>query len=158
MVLIAFLVLILNPARPLWPARTVLSKVVALKPGWRFATRALTVYNVYSRRSDPLGHIREALPNNLKTVGFLADGDDLDISLWRPFFSRKVEHILLRDDVADIRSKHIQYAVVGGAFLNANQVDIDTWLARTGAELVIKTSAILKVSEGVQPWYIVKFP
>jgi hypothetical protein len=34
---------------------------------------------------------------------------------------------------------------------------LDTWLQKTGAELVASTNATLKVSEGPQPWHVVRF-
>ena len=42
--LLALPVLVLTPGRPLWPAKTVLSKLLVWKPGNRLLTRALTVY------------------------------------------------------------------------------------------------------------------
>jgi hypothetical protein len=38
------------------------------------------------------------LPPGLKIVGFVGTADDIDISLWRPYFTRRVEHILLGID------------------------------------------------------------
>jgi hypothetical protein len=34
---------------------------------------------------------------------------------------------------------------------------LDAWLQKTGAELVAGTNATLKVSEGRQPWFVVRF-
>ena len=87
----------------------------------------------------------------------MADGDDLDISLWRPFGARKVEHICLTDSAEQIRQRHIQYAVVGGANLAANGIALTDWLKRTTSVLIATNTAILKVTEGPQPWYIVRF-
>jgi hypothetical protein len=155
-VLVAFAVLILTPARPLWPAQTILTAIRKLKPELRLAQRALTVYRVYQDRSDPIPQLRQYLPADLQVVGFLADPDDLDISLWRPFFSRRVKHVLLQDTRDEIRRRNIQYVVVGGAYLNAQHTSMDDWLQHTRAELIAQTSATLKVSEGPQNWYVVR--
>jgi hypothetical protein len=157
-VMVAFLVLILAPARPLWPAQTILTGILQLKPELRLAQRALTVYRVYQDRSDPIPQLRQYLPADLQVVGFLADPDDLDISLWRPLFSRRVKHVLLQDTRDEIRRRDIQYLVVGGAYLNSQGTSLDDWLKRTSAELIAQTRATLKVSEGPQNWYVVRLP
>ncbi len=156
--LLAFPVVVTIPGRPLWPARTILSKLLALKPSQRLVARALNVYTVYGKRSDPLANVRALLPPGLTLVGFMGDGDDIDISLWRPFFERRVEHILLSDTATQIRQRQIRYAVVGGWNLAAKGTTLAAWLERVRAELVATTTATLTVIQGPQPWYIVRFP
>jgi hypothetical protein len=153
---LALLVLVLTPGRPLWPAQGVLSKALASHPGQRLLGRALNVYAVYAARSDPLANVRALLPPGLRVVGFLADGNDIDISLWRPFFERRVEHVLLAEAGAAIRQRHIRYLVVGGAFLASQQTTLADWQRRTGAELVASTTATLLVAQGPQAWYVVR--
>jgi hypothetical protein len=155
---LALVVLVLTPGRPLWPARTVLSKGLALRPGERSLARALNVYAVYADRWDPLANVRALLPPGQAVTGFLADGDDIDISLRRPFFERRVEHVLLEDSPADLRRRHIRYVVVGGAWLASRHTTLAAWQARTGAELIGATMATLKVAEGPQSWYVLRLP
>jgi hypothetical protein len=154
--LLAFPVVIVTPGHPLWPAQSVLAELDKVKPGNRLITRARQVYTVYSARSDSLAAVRALLPPGLKVVGFMADGDDMDVSLWRPYGQRRVEHILLTDSPAQIRERKIEYVVVGGAHLKANETNLSDWLDRTGAELVASTTATVKVVEGSQPWYVVR--
>ena len=146
------------PGRPLWPARTILARLLALKPGQRSVARALNVYTVYGQRSDPLANVRALLPPGLTVVGFMGDPDDIDISLWRPFFARRVEHILLTDTAAQIRQRHIQYAVVGGGNLAVNGTTLAAWLPRVRAECVAAATATVTVTVGPQSWYLVRFP
>ena len=154
---LALVVLALSPDRPLWPARTVLSRLAAQHPNSHLISRALDVYTVYAGRSDPLADVRALLPPGARTVGFIAGPDDSDISLWLPLGSRRVEHFLLSDPPGQIRQQHIEYAVVGGATLQSRGTTLDDWLQKTGAELVASTNATLKVSEGPQPWHVVRF-
>jgi len=152
-VALSFVVLIVSADRPLWPAKTILSKLVAQHPNSSAISRALNVYTIYSKRSDPLASVRQLLPENIKVVGFIGGADDMDISLWRPFGSRTVKHFFWND--SEIRSQ-VQYAVVGGANLKARGATIDDWLLKNNAELIAATNATLKVGEGVQPWFVVQ--
>jgi hypothetical protein len=154
--LLALVVLVLSPDRPLWPAKTILSKVLARHPDQRLIARALKVYTVYSERSDPLAGVRALLPPDIKVVGFIGTADDCDISLWRPFGGRRVEHFFLTDPPEQIR-RHVQYVVVGGFNLKGCNTTLDAWLQSSSAELVATTNATLKITEGLQPWYIVRF-
>ncbi|HOC57798.1 MAG TPA: hypothetical protein PKI20_19420 [Verrucomicrobiota bacterium] len=156
--LLALLVVVVTPGRPLWPARTILSKVLNARPGQRTAQRALDVYSVYDKRWDPLAKVRERLPDGLTVVGFMGNPDDIDISLWRPFFERRVKHFLPEDTLSEIRQRDIQYAVVNGGNLAAIGLPLAAWLERTGAEVVDTVSAALTVTHGPQPWHIVRFP
>ena len=155
--LLAALVLVVTPGRPLWPAKTVLSKLVAWKPDQPQLKRALSVYSVYGVRSDPLANVRALLPPGLKVVGFMGTPDDIDISLWRPFGSRRVKHILLSDLPGEIRERDIQYAVVGEVNLLENKTALADWLKETGAELVATATATVTVSQGPHAWYVVRF-
>lgn len=154
--LLALAVLVLTPGRPLWPARTILSKLHADHPGSHAIARALGVYKVYGTRSDPLADVRSLVPDSVKVVGFMGTQDDIDISLWRPFGSRRVEHVLLSDSAEQIRERNIEYVVVGGFNLRERETTLEAWLARIQGELVGKARATVKVAEGAQDWYLVR--
>jgi hypothetical protein len=153
---IALPILIMTPGRPLWPVKLILSKMQEghVMPG--MVSRAAKVYTVYFDRPDPLANVRASIPVGERVIGFMADGDDLDISFWRPFGTRSVSHVLLSDSGSRIRENQIKYIAVGGANLVANGVSLDDWLQRAGAQVVATNTAILKVSEGLQLWYTVK--
>lgn len=152
----AFVVLILSPDRPLWPAKTVLAKLHEQHPDQRLVARALKVYTVYSERSDALAGVRALLQPEIKIVGFIGTADDADISLWRPFGGRRVEHFFLTDPPELIR-QHVEYVVVSGFNLQQHSMTFDAWRRQSGGELVATTNAMLKLTEGLQPWYIVRF-
>jgi hypothetical protein len=154
---LALVVLVLSPDRPLWPAQNILSRLAARHPDSHLISRARDVYAIYAKRSDPLADVRTLLPPGVKTVGFIGMADDSDISLWLPFGSRRVEDFLLSDPPERFRREQIEYAVVGGFNLQSSGMTLDAWLQQTGAELVASTNATLKVSEGPQPWFVVRF-
>jgi hypothetical protein len=155
---LAAILLVVTPGRPLWPVQTVLSKALALHPGARLLSRAQNVYAVYAERSDPLANVRALLPPGVAVVGFLADADDSDISLWRPYFQRRVRPVLLEDPPAEILRRQIRYIVVGEAFLAFRHTTLAQWQQRVGAELVATTTATLKAAQGPQEWYLVRMP
>ena len=153
---LTFVVLITTPGRPLWPAQTVLSKAVVRHPGQRALTRALTVYRVYGERPDPLREMRGKLPPGLEVVGFMGTEDDIDISLWHPLGSRRVVHVLPADSAEELRAQHLEYAVVSGFNLKEQGVELGGWLSKVRGEVAGTINATQKVSEGLQPWYLVR--
>jgi hypothetical protein len=153
---LSFAVLIVSPDRPLWPAKTILTRLHERHPGQRQIARALKVYAIYAERSDSLAGVRALLPPEIKAVGFIGTEDDMEISLWRPFGHRRVEDFFLTDPPEKIRQR-VPYAVFGGFNLERNNMKLADWLARSGAELVGTTNATLKVGEDSQTWYVVRF-
>ena len=154
---LALAALVLNPSRPLWPANTILAKAVAKYPNKPQLSRAQKVYRVYADRPDPLPGIRQWFPPGLTVIGFMGTGDDLDISLWKPYGSRRVEPFTLEDSPEQIHSLGIEYAVVGGFNLHDKGTTIEAWLKQSGADLVATTNATMTVTQGSQPWYFVRF-
>jgi hypothetical protein len=154
---LALAALVLNPSRPLWPAQTILAKALARHPNQPQLLRAQKVYQVYADRPDPLASLRQSFPPGLKVIGFMGTGDDLDISLWKPYGSRRVEPFLLEDSPEQIRARGIEYAVVGGFNLHDRNTTIEAWLKQSGAELITTTNAMMTVTQGPQTWYLVRF-
>lgn len=154
---LALAALIVTPPRPLWPWRQVLSRSLAAHPNQRQLVRAQKVYEVYAQRSDPLAGMRQWFPDGLKVVGFMGTDDDLDISLWKPYGSRRVEPFLISDSPERIRELGIKYAVVSGLNLDVYKTTIQDWLQNSGAELLDTTNATMTVSQGSESWYFVRF-
>ena len=155
---LALPVLVLTPGRPLWPARTILSRLQTLYPEQRLIARALNVYSIYGIRADPLAGVRSLLPSELTVVGFMGRGDDTDISFWRPFGGRRVEHVLVSDLPQEIRRRGIDYVVAGDYNFALNGTSFAAWQQATGAQVVAETNATVRVSEKPQTWYLVRFP
>lgn len=152
----AFVILILTPDRPLWPAQAVLSKLAVQDPNSHLIARAQEVYSIYAHRADPLAEVRELLPANINVVGFIGGEDDCDISLWLPLGSRRVEHFFATDSAQSIRQHGIQYVVIGEDTLLQQNRTITNWLQKSDAELVGSATATLKISAGPQQWFVVQ--
>jgi hypothetical protein len=154
--LLAFIVLVLLPDRPLWPAQTVLTSLASRFPANHLISRARDVYALYAARSDPLADVRALLPPDAKIVGFIGAEDDCDISFWLPLGSRRVEHFLLSDPPERFRQEGVEYVVVGGLNLEIREMTLNDWMKKTGAELLASTNGTLKVTEGPKPWYVTR--
>ena len=155
--LLAFAVVVLTPARPLWPVQTIFSKMGEAGSDSRLLKRIKDVYLVYADRPDPLAKMRAALPDDCAVVGFVGVSNDTEISLWRPFGRRRVEQILPGDTGPQIRARQIHYAVVGELFLLCNHQTIQTWLQQHHATLVTSVTATMTVGDGPRLWHLVRF-
>lgn len=154
-ILLATMILVISPDRPLWPAKAILGKAAALHPEQRQIVRALKVYTVYEQRADPLASVRALLPADLNTVGFVGTEDDSTLSLWIPIGQRRVKQFLLTDSPEFLRA-HARFIAVGGFVLQGANITIEEWMGRNRAELIASTNATLKVAEGPQPWHLVR--
>lgn len=148
------LLLILSPARPLWPALTALKNVNTNSSP--LLQRAAAVYNVYRNRADLLRPIREALPPKTKIVGLFSINNP-ESSLWLPFGSRRVLHMRIEDSPEFTRSRGIQYAVIGPNIGFNNQVlTADDW-AKTNNATIVRRFPIQIVARTQSPdWVLVR--
>ena len=152
---LAFIILVLSPDRPLWPANTILARWSSGHPNLQIATRARNVYSIFAARHDALACVRAILPANVNTIGLVAGVDDNDIALWRPFGSRRVEHFMVTDSPDFIWSR-VHYVVVGGFNLSEHHMSIQDWLRINQAEMVASTNTMVKLAEGRQNWYLTR--
>jgi hypothetical protein len=156
--ILAAVVVVLTPARPLWPARRVIGWMRERGVESKGLERAGTVYQVYSERWDTLAPIRELLPPDARVVGFISFGDTVETSLWRPFGRRRIVHILSTETAVEARRRGLQYVVIGadGSGLPGEKplaVWVTNWLGSAGS--IIGEAAITsKVSKGPVHWYV----
>lgn len=150
-------VLVVTPPRPLWPVKTLMPHLRAVLPGNRLLERAQGTYAAYAVRNDPLPELRAKLPPDLKVIGFLGTHDDLDISFWRPFGSRRVQQIGHRATAEDIRAQGLLYAVVSGVHFQLAKLSFEDWLTEMRAEVIAESKVTVTLNSGEQHWYLVRF-
>jgi hypothetical protein len=154
MFFLAAVLVILIPARPLWPALTILGN--ANRNSSSALQRAAVVYSVYRERADVLGPIRQALPANARIIGLLAD-DYPETALWRPFGTRRVLYIRAKDSPEFTRSRGFEYVVIGPSYyLKQLNMSADDWIRKNHAEIVGEFS--IKARAGAPPvrWILVR--
>jgi hypothetical protein len=151
---LAAILLILSPARPLWPALIVLKSVNANSSP--LLQRAAAVYNVYRNRADLLRPIREALPPETKIVGLFSINNP-ETSLWRPFGGRRVLHMRIEDSPEFTRNRAIEYAIIGPNIgFNQRLLTADDW-AKTNNAAIIAHFPIQIVARGqTTDWVLVR--
>jgi len=156
--LLAALLLVVSPARPLFPANTITSALRARHPDSRLLARADTIYALYRQRSDAFAPVLAELPPELKILGVFTY-DDPEASLWRPFGSRRILHIRPEDTTDYLKSEGVDYVLINSHKMADWFHETPTqWVRRLNAVVVKKIPLTLRASEGPVDWWLVKLP
>ena len=146
--------LIISPARPLFPAQTILGMMQM--PESRLLARVKEVYAVYGNRNDAFAPARAVLPPGLSVLGLITY-DDPETSLWRPFGSRRIQHVCPGDTVADLKARQVEYVLLREqAFSQWFGCPLEVWLRQMNAKVVNKISLNLRASSGPLDWYLIR--
>jgi hypothetical protein len=162
--LIAAGLLIINPPRPLWPARTILNPLSKKYPQSSIITKATMLYDAYAERWDALAPIRNRLPPDARNIGFVVafmSGSTMETSLWRPFGKRRIWHLPRSVSQTELERKDIQYIVVGTdssspAIHERCKQWMDTWLLPNKGKVVAQESVKVLATAGREPWYLIE--
>jgi len=148
--------LIVSPARPLFPALTMVEKFSAQHPQSKLLARMKEVYSVYRQRNDAFAPAKEILPADLKILG-LVTYDDPETSLWRPFGSRQIVHVCPGDTADDLKARGVEYILVSDDIFKKHfSSSLDNWLKKMNAQTVQKISLNLRAATGPAGWYLIK--
>ena len=131
--LLALMLVVINPGRPLWPAQTVLGRLALRYPQSRIIARGKMLYESYAVRWDALAPVREHLPYQEKRVGMISflTSTTLETSLWRPFGQRRIWWLRPDDTLQEIAGKGIHYVLIGAdsPTARARTMPLQDWLA-----------------------------
>ena len=147
-------VVVLTPSRPLWPALGILQKLAAKVPGNRLIERGLTVYATYRERADCLGPLRKHIPAGTEAVMF-AGSDEPEVSLWRPFGTRRVFDLTAASEVGLRKEPSIVIASEDG-LADIYKGTVDQWVATLNGKVLGKEKLLTKVSRGIKEWYVIQ--
>jgi hypothetical protein len=155
--------LVLNPPRPLWPARTILNRFLLAHPHSSLVARAAMLYNANATRWDALAPIRNHLPRDAKNVGFISfiKASTMETSLWRPFGQRKICHFPSSVDESVLNKKGIKYIVVGtDPFTQKSWTEfqewMDRWLRANNGRVIARESVTILATFPPVPWYLIE--
>lgn len=154
MFFIAALLLIVSPARPLFPALTLLRNVN--ENSSELMQRTSRVYSIYRARPDILRPIREAIPSNVQAIGLIALNNP-ETSLWRPFGSRRVLHIRSEDSRELIRQRGIKYVVVGPNIMGQIfKTTVEEWAQRNNGEIIQRFQIQILARGAPSDWLLIR--
>jgi hypothetical protein len=150
--------LVVSPARPLFPVGMFLKKIHPVAGQHPSLARIETVYSIYRDRNDAFAPVRAALPPDWKVLGLVVY-DDPETSLWRPFGSRRIEHVCPQDSAADLKRRGIEYILVKtDGFEYWFGCSPEDWVKRINAQVVQKIPLRLRAASPATDWYLVKLP
>jgi hypothetical protein len=153
---LAAMLLVISPARPLWPATTVLSKFDA--KSHPALERAASVYTIYAERPYAFAPVIEKLPADANPLGLIAI-DYPETSLWKPFGSRRVLHVLPGETAAEASARGIRYVLVSAETLDSHTREtVAQWVARNHAEVVWIMPLRLRASSAATDWTLARLP
>jgi len=148
--------LVVSPARPLFPVQFVMEKLATHASHFKIVSRMEEVYTVYAHRNDAMAPAREALPPGLKVLGMITF-DDPETSLWRPFDSRRIVHICPGDTAADLKAGGVEYVLLREEALELYfKCPLADWIKQMNAQVVRKIPLNLRASRGPMDWYLIK--
>ena len=154
--IIAAGLLVVSPARPLFPVELFLKKIHGAVARYPALARVETVYSVYHVRNDAFAPVRAALPPDWKVLGLITY-DDPETSLWHPFGSRRIEHVCPGDTAADLKARGVEYILLRDqAFGQCFHSPFAVWLQQMNAQIVAKIPLNLRAAAGPLDWYLVR--
>jgi hypothetical protein len=150
----ALITIVLTPSRPLFPAVTLSHWAVSRFPENPLCQRVATVYSVYRQRAEVLAPIRDHLPAEAKSVGFIG-GDDPQIALWRPFGSRRIVEITPQNQTEVLGADGVSYVVVSPGILQlVFGQSVQEWSEQHRAAMLARERIIVKVTRGAEDWLL----
>ncbi len=150
--------MVITPSRPLWPANTVLPALAASHPTPALV-RAADGYHTYSQRADVLGILRDALPPDARTVGWVSFAAGPELPLWKPYLQRKVRHVRPGDSLETLLKQGIRHVVLNTKYFEDNMGHTpEQWLDRNHATILKRESIRVVVKEPASEWWVVELP
>ena len=147
--------LFISPARPLFPAETVLNNIKASHSDSKFWARVEEVYSVYRDRNHAFAPALKTLPPGLKTLGFVTY-DDPETSLWHPFGSRQIIHVCPGDSATYLKGEGVEYILAKPGLFGTQFPEFNNWLASVNARLAQKIQLNLRADSGASDWYLIE--
>jgi hypothetical protein len=147
--------LIISPARPLFPVGALLSNLQAGKSNSKLRARIEEVYTVYRDRNHAFAPALAILPPDVTVLGLITY-DDPETALWQPYGSRKIVCLKPDDTAAWLKAQGVQYVLARSTLFGNRFPDFNDWKTKMNA-VVIKTIPLnLRAGTGPLDWYLVK--
>jgi hypothetical protein len=153
--------LVLNPPRPLFPAKAIFSSLGARYPQSSMLSRAALLYQSYAVRWDLLAGVREHIPPSEKDVALATyiSGSPMQTSLWRPFGHRRIWPMRPEQSVEELKRKGIRYFVIAvDQYHPSREAWFKDWVRTNDARIVAEVPVRTLATGEQWPWYVVALP
>ncbi|HTV39231.1 MAG TPA: hypothetical protein VMF08_01540 [Candidatus Sulfotelmatobacter sp.] len=147
--------LIISPARPLFPVGTVLAKIQSSHPNSKLLARIEEVYSVYHNRNHAFAPVLGALPADSKVLGIISY-DDPETSLWQPFGSRRIVCVKPSDNWDYLNSQGVQIVLARMSLFGARFPDYADWSAKMNATIIDKFKLNIRADNSHADWYLIE--
>ena len=148
--------LLITPSRPVLPMMWICGKIAACHTSMA-VNRLAQGYRVYAERADLLGPLREVLPDNARTVGWINHAAGPEASLWKPYDGRRVVHFPAGVD-PPLDSGPLYLVLNTRHFEQARSESPQRWLERLGGILLHRQEIRPLLKEGPTEWWVVLLP
>jgi hypothetical protein len=156
-ILSALPLVVLCPARPLFPVAFVSHELERWGVNASARARFDQVYSVYAARFDGFHSLRILIPDTERVVGFVHASDDPVVSLWLPFGSRRVIDLTPDKSRDDLNALGIHDVIVNETYLEEiEHMTLDQLLAQWSAEVVTKVNLVIKIHRGGETWCLIR--
>jgi len=146
--------LILSPARPLFPTETAAHYLARISPAG--AERLKKVYEVYGSRSDSMEDLLTAIPGTETSVGLIETGNIPESVLWRPYGSRRIVDVTPEETIDQLKADHVRFVIVDDEALNETyHTTLDKVTKKWLAVVVMQKDLLLLASQGPEGWHII---
>jgi hypothetical protein len=147
--------LIISPARPLFPAGALLEKLQALHSDSRLAARVQEVYRVYHDRDHAFAPALAVLPPDLKVLGMVTY-DDPEAALWQPYGSRQIVCVKPADTPAWLKAHGVRYILARSTLFGDRFPDFNDWKSRMNATVTRQINLNIRAGTGPVTWYLLQ--
>ena len=148
--------LIISPARPLFPVNAVLAKIQSSHSSSKLLARIDEVYSVYRDRNHAFAPVLAALPAvDLKVLGLISY-DDPETALWQPFGSRRIVCVKPDDTWDYLNSQGVQIILARMSMFGTRFPDFEVWSKKMNATIIDKFQLNIRAGTGPADWYLIE--
>jgi hypothetical protein len=153
--LMAAELLVVSPARPLFPRDAVLAKIERLETTHPALVRVDTVYSIYRDRPKAFAPVLAELPPDVKVLGYIAF-DKPETSLWFPYGARRTVHVCPGDRADALKAEGVHYILVDSdEFAFWFRQPLAEWLQTMNAEVAREIPLRVRAGKDTQTWSLV---
>jgi hypothetical protein len=150
--LVGLLVIVINPACPLWPVSAVSNAVSNPK-----LKNAILDYGKYAKRHESGRTLVENIPSETTIIGAVTyDGNPI-AELWKPFSHvRSVNFYSPEVNAEHLHDDGVSYIIVKHPNLLVDEELSPAFLAQVNGHIISKEFYVSYIQKGPEPWYLVR--